>query len=290
MMPGMDGYEVCRQLKSDPRTKNIPVIFVTALGDIEDEALGFKIGAVDYITKPVSPPIVLSRVRTHLSLYEQNKNLEEMVAKRTVELQHSRFEIIRRLGMAAEFRDNETGRHVLRIGFMAKILALAMGVEEREADIFLNASPMHDVGKIAIADSILLKPGLLSPEERKIMEEHAMLGAKLIGQHHDDLLAVAATAALTHHEKWDGSGYPQGLKGTDIPLIGRITAIADVFDALTSTRPYKEAWPIEKAVNLIKQESGKHFDPELIPVFMDNLDKIVEVINQNSDDEAVDML
>ena len=285
MMPGMDGYEVCRELKSTPITKNIPVIFVTALGETKDEELGFKIGAVDYITKPISPPIVMARVKTHLSLYEQNRILEEKVAERTRELSKSRFEIINRLGLAAEFRDNETGKHVLRIGYISRIIALAIGIEKTEAEIILNAAPMHDVGKIGIPDSILQKPGLLTDDERWTMQKHSEFGAKLIGEHENELLKAAATAAFTHHEKWDGTGYPNGLKEEEIPLIGRIIAIADVFDALTSERPYKSAWPVKKAVDLIQSEAGKHFDPNLVPVFLENIDKIIEIKESNSDNE-----
>ena len=283
MMPEMDGYEVCQKLKEDPRTKNIPVIFITALGEASEEKLGFEIGAVDYITKPVSPPIVLARVKTHLLLYMQNRILEQRVAERTEELRASRFEIIRRLGLAAEFRDNETGMHVVRIGYLSRMIAESIGISKVEADIILNAAPMHDVGKIGIPDSILLKPGRLTDAERSVMEKHAEFGAKIIGEHDDELLIAAASAALTHHEKWDGTGYPNGLMKEEIPLIGRITAIVDVFDALTSSRPYKEPWPIERAVELIESEAGKHFDPELVPVFLANIDKIIEIKNQNSD-------
>ena len=283
MMPELDGYEVCRQLKDDPRTKNIPVIFVTALGEAREEQLGFEIGAVDYITKPVSPPIVLARVKTHLVLYEQNRILEKKVAERTEELRSSRFEIIRRLGLAAEYRDNETGLHVLRIGYLARFIAEAIGIEEKEADIILNAAPMHDVGKIGIPDSILLKPGRLTESERQIMEKHAEFGAQIIGEHQDPLLKAASSAALTHHEKWDGTGYPARLQKEEIPLIGRITAIVDVFDALTSARPYKEAWSLDRALELISNESGRHFDPDLVPAFIDNIDGIMEIKEQNSD-------
>ena len=286
MMPETDGYEVCRELKKDPRTRNIPVIFTTALGDVEDEKMGLDLGAVDYITKPLSPPIVLSRVKTHLSLYNQNRMLEKKIIERTEELANSRSEIIRRLGLAAEFRDNETGMHVIRIGYFSRLIAQGIGMDEREADIIFNASPMHDVGKIGIPDSILLKEGKLSGAERMIMQKHAEFGAKIIGIHEDRLLEAARQAALTHHEKWDGTGYPFGLAEEKIPLIGRITAVADVFDALTSTRPYKKAWPIQEAVDLLEKESGRHFDPQLIPVFLDNMDEVIRIKDQNSDTDT----
>ena len=285
MMPEMDGYEVCRSLKDDPRTRNIPVIFISALGDVDDEKTGFDLGAVDYVTKPVSPPIIMSRVKTHLDLYDQNRVLEKMVGERTEELAHSRFEIIRRLGLAAEFRDNDTGMHVLRIGLFSHLIALRMGMESKEADIILNASPMHDVGKIGIPDNILLKPGRLTAEEKAIMEKHAEFGARIIGRHNDPLLKAAESAALTHHERWDGGGYPKGLSGEDIPLIGRITAIADVFDALTSSRPYKEAWPVERAAGQLEKEAGRHFDPDLVPFFLNNIDEVRKIMKQNADSE-----
>ncbi len=285
MMPEMDGIEVCRKLKEDPRTRSVPVIFVTAMGEVEDEARGFDAGAVDYITKPISPPIVLARVKTHLQLYDQNRALEEMVRTRTAELDNSRLEIIRRLGLAAEYRDNETGMHVIRMSYYCRTIAKAIGMNDMDADLILQSTPMHDVGKIGIPDSILLKPGRLDPEERKIMEKHAEFGAQIIGKHDNALLQMAYSAALTHHEKWNGTGYPFGYKGEEIPLIGRIVAIADVFDALTSSRPYKEAWPVEKALNLIREERGKHFDPTLVDAFLENLDAILEVKENHPEDD-----
>lgn len=285
MMPEMDGIEVCRKLKEDPRTRSVPVVFVTAMGEVEDETRGFEAGAVDYITKPISPPIVLARVKTHLQLYDQNRALEEIVRRRTAELDNSRLEIIRRLGLAAEYRDNETGTHVIRMSYYCRAIAKALGMNDREADLILHATPMHDVGKIGIPDKILLKPGRLNPEERKIMEKHAEFGAQIIGKHDNALLRMAYSSALTHHEKWNGSGYPHGLRGESIPLIGRIVAIADVFDALTCKRPYKEAWPVEKAVALIREEAGQHFDPDLVAAFLDNFDAILEIKAQLPEDD-----
>jgi putative two-component system response regulator len=284
MMPRMDGYEVCRRLKEDPRTRNIPVIFITAMGETEDEAKGFALGAVDYITKPVSPPIVSARVKTHLQLHDQNRSLEEKVCRRTAELDKTWLEIIRRLGLAAEYKDNETGMHVIRMSHYACIIAEGIGMNEKEVDLILNATPMHDVGKIGIPDHILLKPGKLTITERKIMERHAEFGARIIGEHDSPLLQMARLAALTHHEKWNGQGYPQRLEGEEIPLIGRIAAIADVFDALTSKRPYKPAWPVEKAVALIQEESGRHFDPALVPVFIDHLPQVMEIMSRYADE------
>lgn len=283
MMPEMDGYTVCKHLKKDPRTRNIPVIFVTAKGNTEDEAYGFELGAVDYITKPISAPVVLARVKTHLQLHDQNRLLEEKVQQRTAELDHSRLEIIRRLGRAAEYKDNETGMHVIRMSYYSHIIAQGTGMDEIECDLILNATPMHDIGKIGIPDNILLKNGKLDEQERALMEKHCEFGTEIIGRHENKLLEMAYTVALTHHEKWNGTGYPQGLKGEEIPLVGRIVAIADVFDALTSNRPYKKAWPVEKALALINEEAGHHFDPALVSIFMKKLPEILEVMGKHSE-------
>lgn len=285
MMPGMDGYEVCSRLKRDFRTEKIPVIFVTAMDEIADEKRGFDLGAVDYITKPVSAPIVLARIKTHMKLYDQNRALEYLVDERTKELNASRLEVIRCLGLAAEYKDNETGMHIIRMSCYCKIIAQGLGMSDEDAELLLNASPMHDVGKIGIPDHILGKPGRLTDEERIIMQKHAAIGAEIIGEHSSPLLNLARNVALTHHEKWDGSGYPQGLKGEDIPLAGRIVAIADVFDALISKRPYKEAWPVERAIAQIKEDSGQHFDPKLVSVFLENVDKILELAEKHADPE-----
>jgi len=264
-MPGLSGYETCAELKRDTLTRAIPVIFITALAEEADEALGFEVGAVDYITKPVSAPIVKTRVRTHLSLV------------RLDELRETRLQIVQRLGMAAEYKDNETGLHVIRMSHYARILALAAGMSEEAADDLLNAAPMHDLGKIGIPDVILHKSGKLEPGEWAIMREHARIGAEIIGEHDSPLLQMAHTVALTHHEKRDGSGYPSGLKGEEIPRVGRIIAVADVFDALTSVRPYKRAWPVEEAVAFLKAQRGLHFDPQLIDLFVAHLPEILEI-------------
>ncbi len=262
MMPGMSGYEVCAALKSSPLTAPIPVIFVTALSDTADELEGFEAGAVDYITKPVSPPVVRARVRTHLSLV------------RMEELKASRLAIVQRLGLAAEYKDNETGLHVIRMSHFSQILGLAAGMSEQEADDLLHAAPMHDVGKIGIPDRILQKAGPLDADEWKVMQSHATIGAEIIGEHDEGMLALAREIALTHHEKYDGSGYPAGLAGDAIPLTGRIVAIADVFDALTSVRPYKRAWTEAEAIDHMVQQKGKHFDPALVDLFVAQLPAI----------------
>ena len=265
MMPGMDGYAVCRALKADPATAGIPVIFITALNDSQDETAGFDVGAVDYITKPVSPPVVRARVRTHLSLVRMD------------ELRETRLQIVQRLGRAAEYKDNETGMHVIRMSHFSKLLALAAGHSPAWAEDLLNAAPMHDVGKIGIPDAVLRKPGPLDADEWATMRRHPEIGAEIIGEHPSGVLQLAREIALAHHEKWDGSGYPRGLAGEAIPLSARIVAIADVFDALTTRRPYKEPWPVQDALDHIAAQAGKHFDPALVALFAPLLPQLLEI-------------
>jgi len=277
MMPEMDGYDVCRQLKSQLSTASIPVIFVTAKGETDDEALGFDLGAVDYITKPISPPIVKKRIQIHLALHNEKRLLEAEVRKRTQQLEASRKEIIACLGKAAEYKDNDTGLHVKRMSHYAKVLGLAAGMTEEEACALQETAPMHDIGKIGLPDYILQKPAKLNESEMRQMRKHPQIAVDILGGQTCLLLNMARSIAISHHEKWDGTGYPYGLKEEEIPLHGRIAAIADVFDALTSPRPYKEAWTVEKAVKLLKEESGRHFDPKLITLFVDELPKIIQI-------------
>lgn len=269
MMPDMDGYDVCRHLKADPRTHHIPVIFVSARDDEDDHELGFDAGAVDYITKPIRPRIVLSRVAVHLAAHRHTQELERLVRERTRQLNHASVKIIRNLCNAAEFKDDETGKHVVRMSHYARALAHAMQQDAAWSELLFNAAPMHDVGKIGIPDHILGKPGKLTPDEWEIMKTHAAIGAHIIGDPEgSDLLALAATVAVSHHEKWDGSGYPNGLSGDAIPLAGRIIAVADVFDALTSARPYKKAWSVDAAFAHIQAHAGAHFDPGIASLFI----------------------
>ncbi len=265
MMPNMTGIEVCQKLKQNPVTKEIPVIFVTALRDAGDEERGFEIGAVDYITKPVVPAIVLARVKNHLSLTS------------VAALHQTHLDLIQRLGRAAEYKDNETGMHVQRMSRYTRELAIAYGFPEDYADDLMMAAPMHDIGKIGIADNILLKPGKLTAEEYEVMKTHVEIGAEILSNPRSHLIKLAHIMALSHHEKWDGSGYPKGLSQEDIPIEGRLIAVADVFDALTSERPYKKAWSVDDAVNYIFEQSGKHFDPAIPPLLKQVLPKILKI-------------
>lgn len=285
MMPKMDGNEVCRRLKANPVTCDIPVIFVTAKAEMEDEKFGLELGAVDYITKPVSLPIVLARIRTHLALYDQQRELELKVRERTKELQNTRIEILRCLGRAAEFKDNETGLHVYRMSLYSKIIAEGLGAAPAWINLVLNAAPMHDIGKIGIMDKILLKPGRFNDAEWKKMQRHVEYGADILGNNTSPVLNMAKEICLGHHEKFNGTGYPNQVIGKKIPLSARIVAIADVFDALTSSRPYKKAWPLEDAVNYINEQSGKHFDPDLVVIFNRCLPQIETIMKAHSEEE-----
>lgn len=283
MMPEMDGFEVCRRLKENPKTRGIPVIFVTTRDAEMDEAAGFELGAVDYITKPISPTILKARISTHLALLNQNRFLEHKVKQRTRELNETRFEVIRRLGLAAEYRDNETGKHVIRVAKYCKALALAYGLDDDYSELVSQASPMHDVGKIGIPDAILLKPGRLTPEEFEVIKTHCKMGYDILDGSKYELLKVAQIISFCHHEKWDGSGYPNGHKGAEIPIEARIVAICDVFDALSCERPYKKPWPIETIISHFQEQSGKHFDPELVVLFNKILPDFLRISEEYKD-------
>jgi cyclic di-GMP phosphodiesterase len=290
-MPHLDGYQVMEQLKLVETGDYVPVLVLTASQDEQTKLKALNTGARDFLSKPFNQAEVLSRIRNLVEvrllhrkvksqndlLENQNKNLEQKVKERTEELHSTRLEIIHRLGLAAEYRDNETGFHIIRMSRMSQILALAYGMSQEEADIILHASPMHDVGKIGIPDRILLKAGKLNPEEWEIMKIHTSLGFKMLDNHPSRLLMKAKEIAITHHENWDGTGYPLGLKGEQIPLSGRICSIADVFDALTSDRPYKIAWSIDDSLNRIKEEKGKKLDPDLVDVFVENPDVYISL-------------
>jgi putative two-component system response regulator len=309
MMPEMDGYEVLRRLRAAPATRDIPVIFVTALDSSEDEAHGLALGAVDYITKPVRPPIVLARVHTHLELKrardqldQHNRSLEAEVARRMTENQLIQDVSIHALARLAETRDPETGNHLLRTQEYVRTLALRLcrhprfaGVlDEQMITMLAKSAPLHDIGKVGIPDNVLRKPGKLSPQEWEVMKTHARLGAEAIehaeqdADHPVQFLAIAKQIANHHHEKWDGSGYPDGLAGDEIPFPARLMALADVFDALISRRVYKDPLSYERARDIIAGWSGTHFDPDVADAFITGFDEFVEIAERYRDDAAGD--
>lgn len=292
-MPKMDGFQVMEKLKEIEHDNYVPVLVLTAQNDDTTKLRALKAGAKDFLVKPFDQSEVLLRISNmlevrllHKQARNQNKILDQRVNERTRELNDTRLEIIRRLGRAAEFRDNETGLHIIRMSKFSQLIALKAGMSEEQAELILNASPMHDIGKIGIPDGILLKPGKLDAKEWKIMQTHAAIGADILSGHDSELMAMAKEIAISHHEKWDGSGYPNGLAGKDIPLVGRIVAISDVFDALTSERPYKKAWPVEEAIEEIKRGAGKHFDPDLVKVFLQVLPDILDIRTRYAEEDA----
>lgn len=281
-MPAPDGFEILRQLAA--RDRNCaPVILVTALSDVENRRKGLELGANDYVCKPLDLPELLLRVCNNLQLSQASQALqrerdllEVKVVQRTEQLGASYQAVIRCLARAADYKDNETGNHIMRIGESAALLARAYGMDTAWVELLRQAAPMHDVGKIGIPDSILSKPGKLTEEERTVMNTHAQIGHDILQDADPSpLLSLAAEIALHHHEKWDGSGYPQGLVGEAIPLSARIVALCDVYDALRSPRPYKTAWPVEKAQAFIREQAGKHFDPQLVQL-MESLFEHIE--------------
>jgi putative two-component system response regulator len=306
MMPGMSGHEVCKALKANPDTRDIPVIFVTAMSEVADEQLGFSLGAVDYITKPVSAPIVLARIKTHLAmkrmqdfLRDQNQFLEGEVAQRVREIAALRDVTIHAMASLAETRDSETGNHIRRTSYYVKVLAEKLRDHPRFAD-FLTAStiellfksaPLHDIGKVGIPDRILLKPGRFEPHEMEIMKTHTTIGRDAILSAERELgievdfLTFAKEIAYGHQEKWDGSGYPQGLAGDAIPISARLMAVADVYDALISRRVYKEGMSHEAAVAIIIEGRGTHFDADMVDAFLAIQDQFVAISVRYADSE-----
>lgn len=331
MMPDMDGYSVLKALKEQEATRDVPVIFVTALGERGDEANGLELGAVDYITKPISPAIVKARVKNHLELHRarktlltQNQILEEKVAERTRELQLTQDVTIQALAFLAETRDSETGGHIRRTQMYLEVLANALRkkqleqqalletsgeisgehgllipaqdwagksrasdiIDDRVLEMMAKSAPLHDIGKVGVPDHILLKPGKLTDEEYTVIKRHPVLGRdaleraeKMLGEP-SSFLRIARDIAYTHHEKWDGSGYPEGTRGEDIPLAGRLMALADVYDALISKRVYKPALSHEQAVAIIAEGRGTHFDPNLVDLFLERSEEIRLVASQ----------
>ncbi len=307
MMPGIDGYEVCRRLKADVKTRDIPIIFLTARSDVQDEQTGLELGAVDYITKPISPSIVLARVHTQLALKasadflrDKNEFLESEVSKRTREVVAIQDVTILAMASLAETRDSDTGNHIRRTQHYVKALAWKLSTHPRfsayltvaNISTLFKSAPLHDIGKVGIPDRILLKPGKLTPEEFEIMKTHTTLGRDAIAHAEHDLgmdvafLTTAKEIAYSHQEKWDGSGYPQGLAGDNIPISARLMAVADVYDALISRRIYKQAVPHADAVQIIKQSSGVHFDPDIVTAFLEIQDHFHAIAMSYVDSDA----
>jgi len=300
MMPRMDGFEVTRRLKSHEKYRDTPVVIVTALKEINDRVAALEAGADDFLTKPVDKSELRARVRSllkvkayHDHLLNYQRELEAAVTARTQELadalakvRNASLDTIFRLSRAAEYRDEDTGSHITRMSNYSARLARQLELGEKTAEAILYAAPMHDVGKIGIPDHILLKPGPLGPDEWEIMKTHTTIGSGILSAADSSFLRLGEVIALTHHEKWDGSGYPRGLKGKKIPLVGRIVAAADVFDALVSRRPYKEPFSVEKSLAIMKEGRGGHFDPLVLDAFLAAFDDILEIHGKYQDDEV----
>jgi putative two-component system response regulator len=290
-MPDMSGFDICHFIKNNEQMSDIQIIFITSEHDPLSLNKAFELGAIDYIKKPFDTIEVNARLRTHLKLKiaeqklkDHNANLETKVAERTknleeknVELQEVKRETIFRLSLAAELRDSDTGNHIKRIQAYTELIALKCGMSREEAELLGLASSMHDLGKIGIPDHVLLKPGKLIPEEFEIMKQHTIIGAKALAESGSELLRVAHLVALSHHERWDGQGYPHELQGVNIPIEARIVGLVDAFDAMLSRRPYKEPFSVEKAVSIIIDEKGRHFDPRLVDIFVASLNEILAI-------------
>jgi putative two-component system response regulator len=294
-MPGMDGFEVARRIRKDANFGSVPIIMVTGQTSREDRILAVEVGVNDFIAKPVDYMELRVRLESQLKIKEQQDaillhkaELETLVKTRTEALRETLIEMaeaqretheayletIRRLAIAAEFKDTDTGAHIERVGRLCAMLGRALNLPPGEIEILRHASPMHDVGKMGIPDHILLKPGKLDDEEWEVMKQHTMIGARILGGSDSELLKAGELIARTHHEWWNGSGYPNGLAGEDIPLMGRICAMVDVFDAVTSERPYKPAFPNEEAVRILEEKKGNHLEPDLVDLFLESLDEV----------------
>ncbi len=292
-MPHLDGFGVMAQLKALHSPLACPIVVLTAQCGQDLLLRALQEGASDFLNKPFNRQELLARVHNFLEAHQARQRLltdrsalQEAVQHQTREVQRLQADVVRRLARASELRDNETGAHVLRMSHTSALLAKQIGWGDQACALLLDASPMHDVGKIGIPDDILLKPGPLTPDERTIMQTHTTVGAALLTGSDDPLLSMARDIALCHHEKWDGTGYPSGLAGTDIPEAARIVAIADVFDALTSERPYKQAWPVADAVQFMQSQSGKHFDPNILPHFLEVMPQVQAIRMRHTEPEV----
>ena len=309
MMPGLDGYEVARRVRADPRTADLPIILVTVLDSREDRVKAIQVGASDFIAKPVDKTELLVRISSQLRLKEaqdalkrSQAGLEEQVARRTEELRRTcevaadanrrtyfaHVDTIRRMVLAAELKDPDTARHILRISRYSVVLAKALHMSPGETEVLAHAVTMHDVGKIGIPDAILFKRGALDAEEKKVMESHTLIGGRILADSPSALMQQGQVVALSHHERWDGTGYPRRLRGEQIPIAGRICAVVDVFDAMTTDRPYRSAFPPDEALETMRQGRGAHFDPRLLDLFMDRLDEVLEVRKRLGEEEAAE--
>jgi len=285
MMPGLSGTELTQRFRQ--RYPDTPVLMVTANHELELRYDALNQGVTDFLNKPINSTELLARARNMLALNRNHKHLAEEVRKATEQLVAQERETIFCLARAAEYRDPETGAHILRMAHYSRQIAQHLGLSESQQDLLLQAAPMHDIGKVGIADMILLKPGRLTPEEFAVMKQHATIGYEILNANSASLLKVAAEIAYTHHEKFDGSGYPRSLKGEDIPLFGRIVAVADVFDALTSERPYKKAWSVEDASRLLREGSGAHFDPACVTAFFADFSEILAIKTRFLDEDTI---
>jgi len=283
-MPKMDGFEVCRRLKSDKDTAAIPIMFISALNDLESKINAFKLGGIDYIIKPFAGEEVLARVKTHLELSDYQHHLEDKIEmglkeikSLNSEIELTQDEMIVTLASILDAKDDDTGKHVVRVAEFSKLLAELYGLDKKTVKLVYQAAPLHDAGKVAIPDNILTKPGKFEPDEWKIMQTHSIEGYKIFANSTRPILQMAAIIAKEHHERWDGQGYPEKLKGEEIHIAGRIVILADIFDALTHKRVYKDAWSYGEALSYIKENSGLIFDPKIVELFIKNFDKFKKI-------------
>jgi putative two-component system response regulator len=285
-MPELNGYEVCARLKANPALAHIPVIFVTGRADPKDQARGLMAGAVDYIVKPISAPITMLRVKNHLALVDQRRALEEQVAARTEELHDTRLELIRRLARAMEFREGGLSNRVIRVSEYVALLSEALGLKSKVVEILSQAAPLYDIGKMGVPEHILKKSDALVDKEWEEVRKHPEIGAGIIGEHKDPLLEQARIMALTHHERWDGTGYPKKLKGNEIPVPGRIMAVADAFEAMTATQRHRSPIATVDAAKKISNDAGKQFDPSVVAAFLKVVREFDEVRRKYKDELA----